>query len=828
MSTSDLLHRAEELYFRVSELPAARREAAVEQACRGDPALAAEVRSLMAHADRVERFLEEPALGTDFALPAPAAAGAAPGGDDLVGRQMGRYRIERRIASGGMGTVYLATRADDEFVQRFALKVVKRGMDSEEILRRFRAERQTLASLDHPNIARLLDGGATDTGQPFLVMEYVEGEPIDRYCDRHRLGSAERLRLFLVVCDAVRHAHRNLVVHRDLKPANVLVTAEGVPKLLDFGIAKVLADEGPRLATAAHERRLTPEYASPEQITNGRVTTSSDVYSLGVILYELLTGHQPRRFPTRTPAEIERVAVEGTTTPPSEAVTRVEAREAPGGGSETITPEAVGQARGATPEQLRRRLRGDLDTIVLAALRQEPERRYASVEQLANDVRCHLEGLPVSARKDTFGYHAAKFVRRHAAGTTVSVLAVLLLAVGAVAFARQARLAASQRDEAFLARDQSEATTDFLRKMLASVDPGVGGREVTVHEVLDAVAPRLEDELPSQPLVQASLRSTIGRTYLSLGLLDQAEEQMRRAYDERRARLGPRHHDVAESMGDLAELLYARRSLDEAEALLREALDVFREVRGERNPDVARTLSSLGAVLRAQGELDEAEQVHRLSLEIRRGLPEGYALDVAESLNNLAGVLLGRNRLEEAAELLAEAHSIRLTGLGPRHPLVAQSLDNQAVVLARMGQLERAEPLYREALALEEELLGASHPDVAVTQKNLAALYLAQRRYAPAEELLRASLATREGLYPPTDSRVFNTRIDLADALANLGRWDEATPLLEQALESARDPSVAVEVRVRALDRAADVFQVHGDEQRTSELRAESAAETDG
>ena len=820
-TTPELLRRAEELLFTLSTLPPEQRSRAAEEACRGDAALAGEVRSLLAHADRLGAFLEEPALGTDCVLlPGTARDEGGEERDEMVGRAVGRWRIERRIASGGMGTIYLAARADGEFTQRVAIKIVKRGMDTEEILRRFRAERQTLAALVHPNIARLLDGGATETGQPYLVMEYVEGLPIDAYCDARRLGNAERLRLFLLVCDAVSFAHRHLVVHRDLKPGNILVTDDGIPKLLDFGISTVIASGAPPRATSAHERRLTPEYASPEQVTGRIVNTTSDVYSLGVILYELLTGHRPYHFPTRTPAEIERVIVEGPTPPPSEAVTRTETRPALGGGAgETISPESVSATRAATPEQLRRRLRGDLDTIVLAALRKEPERRYASVERLAHDVRCHLAGLPVSARKDTFAYRSAKFVRRHAVGTSLAVVCALLLAAGVAAVAWQAGEASRQRDEAFLSRDQSKAVTTFLQDMLAAVDPAKRGPDVTVHEVLDVAAARLDSELADQPLVQANLRDTIGKTYLSLGLYDDAEPQLRRAYTQRLELLGPHHHDVAESMSDLASLLYQRRSLDEAESLLRGALDVFREARGEKHPDVAVALSSLGAVLRAQGRLEESEDVQRQSLEIRRAACGADSVEAAESLNNLAAVLMAQSRLPEAEAALAEALSIRRARLPPLHPLVAQSIDNLAVILHREGALDRAEPLYREALALEKEQLGESHPDVAVTERNLATLLSARGDLAGAEALLGSCLEIREASYAPADLRVVTTRLDLAEVLVRQERWDEAAVQIEAAVAAVADPSTAPETRQSALSRAAHLFEAHGDAGRAASLR---------
>lgn len=816
----DLFRRAEELFLRAAALPEAARKTAVDEACGADAGLAREVLALLEHASQLGSFLQEPALGADFGVASPKALYA----EDLTGRLVGRYRLERCIGSGGMGTVYLGTRADAEFHQRVAIKLVRRGMDSDEILRRFRAERQTLAELHHPNIALLLDGGVTDSGQPYLVMEYVEGEPIDRFCDRHRLTVEARLALFLAICDAVRHAHQNLVVHRDLKPANILVSHDGIPKLVDFGIAKLLTPGERPHATTPEERRLTPEYASPEQVTGRPVTTSSDIYSLGVILYGLLSGHQPYRFPTRTPAEIERVVAEGPAPLPSEAVKRLERGEHDEA-RETATPAGVAHARSLRPDALARRLRGDLDTIVLMALRKEPERRYASVDHLAGDIRRHLAGLPVSAHRDTFGYRFAKFAKRHRAGTAVGAVAVLLLgaAVGTVIW--QARVAAQQRDEAVAARGRSEATVQFLQQMLASVDPGERGPAVTVREVLDAAAVRVDGELASQPLVQASLRSTIGRTYLSLGLLDPSETQLQRALEQYRELLGPLHRDVAASLLDLGALLYARQRLDEAEDLFKQARDMFRDTSGARSSGAAMALTSLGAAQWAKGELDGAEESQREALDICREVAGARSLEVAEVLGNLCGVLLAQGKLDETEAGLTEALEIQRAKLGAEHPLVAKSLDTLAGVHKRKGDFELAERLYLEALDLERKLLGDAHPDVAVTRKNLAVLYHERGDLAAAEEQLDACLAIREACFPPSDWRVYLTQIELAEVLAQRGDWDAAEGLVEHALVSARASTATYGKRAYALHRAAVIFEAHGDTVRVAALLDEARRE---
>jgi len=810
-TTSERLRNAEEIFRLVADLPEPERALAIARRCGTDASLAHEVRSLLRHSRRLGTFLEEPALGADFVLPPPIASSSPASAvepDAMVGRAVGRYRIERRVASGGMGTVYLASRADDHFTQRVAIKIVKRGMDTEDILERFRRERQTLAALHHASIARLIDGGATEDGLPYLVMEYVEGQPIDAYCDERRLGVDKRLELFLQVCDAVRHAHQNLVVHRDLKPGNILVTSEGLPKLLDFGIATVIGSGAAPSITSAHTRRLTPEYASPEQVAGAIVSTTSDVYSLGVVLCELLSGQPPYRFATRTPAEVRRTVAEDAPRPPS---TLAESSDA--------CVEAA-RARRSTPRQLARRLRGDLDTIVLSALKKEPERRYPSVEALATDIRRHLQQLPVSARRDTWRYRTGKFMRRHALVTALGSLSILLLAGGVAAFAWQARVAEKQRDGAVIARAEAEAITIFLQHMLESADPSVAGASVTVRAMLDDAARRLDGELAGQPLVRASLQFTIGRTYLALGLYADAENQLREALRLRLEHLGPRHPEVAISEESLASVLYANHVLDEAATLLQDSLGIYRANSPVAGAEVARVLGSLGAVRRAQGDLDEAERLQRDALGIRRAVGGPDDLDVAESLNNLAIVLQSRGRSDDALPLLRDALRIRRLRLGEDHPLVAQGTDNLAFTLSQKGDLDSAEPLYREALELEMRILGPDHPDVAVTQRNLAKLLIARKQFPEAEDLLRRCLDVRTRSLPASDIRTLVTRLDLARVLMAQGMQDPADALIEEALEATKDLAPGTEARGVALTQAAKYYDARGLPERAARLRA--------
>ncbi|HEX8148054.1 MAG TPA: protein kinase [Pyrinomonadaceae bacterium] len=495
--------RVEEVFLAALRQEPDARGAHLDAACGGDEPLRAEVESLLASHERAAEFIEAPAAAFAPELPAAPPRGGA--STTLAGRHVGPYRIERALGRGGMGAVFLARRADDEYEKQVAVKLIHGGLGDRLVTQRFLGERQILADLDHPNIARLVDGGATEDGTPYLVLDYIEGLPLDVFCDSRGLSTEARLRLFCEVCGAVQHAHRNLVVHRDIKPSNILVTPDGTPKLLDFGIAKLLDPVGAHTRTATAARALTPQYASPEQVRGESITTASDIYSLGVLLYELLTGRHPYSFKTLLPTEVERVICETAPEKPSAVVTRPAERHGEGGAAGKLTPESVGRARGERPEELRRRLKGDLDAIVLMAVRKEPQRRYASVAQLADDIRRHLEGRPVLAHADTISYRAAKFVRRHKAGAAAAAVVLLTLVSGVVATAWQAKRATEQRDRAQRRfEDVRKLSTSLLFELSPKIEPLQGATEARTLlvrralEYLDSLAVEAADDLQLQ------------------------------------------------------------------------------------------------------------------------------------------------------------------------------------------------------------------------------------------------------------------------------------------------------------------------------------------
>ncbi|HXW05119.1 MAG TPA: serine/threonine-protein kinase, partial [Vicinamibacterales bacterium] len=792
--------------------PSARAEA-ISRACGGDPRLRGEIERLVAADAAADRFLETPAVEYAGALVSAGEAGVAD--TEREGMIVGPYRLLKEIGRGGMGRVYLAERADGQFEQQVALKLVGAGPRGTEVQERFLRERQILARLQHPNIARLLDGGMMPDGRPYFAMEYVAGHPITAYCDARALDVRARLRLFTEVCEAVQYAHQNLVVHRDLKPSNTLVTGQGAVKLLDFGIAKVLhEDDSPadgtltRLGTGP----MTPEYAAPEQVRGEPVTTATDVYALGALAYELLTGHGPHRLTRLTASEVERAIAERDVERPSAALGRDRTGQAA-----PATAEAIARARGTDPARLRRQLRGDLDTILLRALQKDPARRYASAGALLDDIRRYLAGLPIAARRDSVGYRTAKFLRRHALVAGAAVLVLVSLVAGLIGTAWQARLASQ---EAAKAREVSR----FLSSLFEVADPALANpADITARELLDRGARRVETDLAKQPEVQAEMLLLLGRIYRELGVFDraqpllqrslelretsrwpddasladasaelarlwlemgkpdEAERLQRETLERRRRRLGPDHPDVGRTMRDLALVLANRGAYDEAERLQRDALALHERTFGEEHVEIASDLEGLQSILRSRGQTEAATEVARRVLAMRQTLLGNDHLETATAMNNLAILLYDRWELAEAERLYRHVLDFDLRRLGELHPNTATVMNNLAFVLRDRGEYDDAEELYRKALDLDRQLFGQEHPYVATVMNNLAVALAAQERYGEAGELFRQSLAMFQRIYGDEHWRVGAVQGSLAGVLQARGD-PAAEPLYREAL----------------------------------------------
>ena len=689
------------------------------RACEGDAELRAEVESLLAHDEAAAGFIEESAFDVTARLLADDESRPPEGG------RSGPYRIIREIGRGGMGVVYLGVRDDDHFRKEVAIKLVKRGMDTEAVVRRFRNERQILADLEHPNVARLIDGGATADGRPYLVMEYVGGVPLVQFCDERGLPVGERLRLFLKICDAVNYAHQNLVVHRDLKPSNILVTAGGEPKLLDFGVAKLLnaGPAGEGLTETLGGRVMTPEYASPEQVRGLPVTTASDIYSLGVVLYELLTGERPYRLKDAPPEEWPRLICDTDPSKPSEAVADSK------GGSPAPRPAP----RPPRP------LRGDLDTIVLMAMRKEPARRYASVAQLAEDVRRHLAGLPVVAHEDTFTYRAGKFVRRHKIGLAAAALVLLTLVGGIVATAWQAsvareraRVADEQRDRARREAAKAARINSFLQSVISYADPSwyAAGRdragEVRFIEVVNGIAARVDGEFADQPEIRAELHHTVGNTYRALGRYEQAVTHFRAARDASRAFYGDEHPKVARDLYYLAAGMQMV-SADHAstESLFREAVRMMRATDPE-NADLPYMLQDLGGFIVQVGDPSSAEPLLREALEMfRRRHGDSHPM-VAVSFARLGQLYGVRGDLDAAEAVTREAVEHHRSSSDQQ--LLAVALLGLGEIQFKKGDYAGSESSLLEALDLMCATLGDSHPHTSLARRSLFTLYEAWRK----------------------------------------------------------------------------------------------------
>lgn len=774
--------RVKEIFHSALEHEPATRTAFLDDRCGDDEDLRREVNSLLAAHEAEPEFIERPAID-------PSSMSGDGGDDPRGGTVVGRYLIERRIASGGMGVVYLAKRADDAYQTQVAVKILRvdRLFDTPrrriDLMRRFRRERQTLANLNHPNIARLHDGGTTDEGLPYFVMDYIDGRPIDEYCDAEKLSTNERLEMFRTVCGAVHYAHQRLVVHRDLKPSNTLVDSDGTPHLLDFGIAKLLDGSSARAVTNTRTgaQPMTPEYASPEQIRGDRITTATDVYSLGVILYELLTGHRPYRLSGMPRHELGRVICEQQPDRPSTIVMSAGERPTQDGfDSIVLTPESVSLTRDGTPDRLKRQLAGDLDLIVLKALRKEPQRRYASAEELSEDVRRHLSGEAILARPSSLVYQVRVFTRRNKLLVGAFVMVLAALVTGFVASTVQYFRAERRKAEAV-------AVTEFLSDTLASVDPAEAkGQEPTVREVLRRAALQIDDAFPDQPLVAATLRTTIGNTFRALGDRVTAERHLSVALALRRDQLGTQHPDTLRSANNLTNLLADAGRYEEAEEQYRRTLAAQKRILGDEHPDTLASMNNLAAALQFQGKLKAARSLHRNVLAVsRRTLGEEHP-DTLQSMHNLANVLGDQGKLDEAEELHRRVLEARRRILGEEHPETLASMRNLALVLGQARKLSEAEKYHRETLALERRVHGENHPKTLSSLGSLAVALVDVGKLGEAEALLHQVLEGRRTTLGEEHPDTLQSMDNLANVLAARSALDDAEVLHRRTIELRR------------------------------------------
>jgi eukaryotic-like serine/threonine-protein kinase len=825
--------------------PESERSLYLDQRCANDGELKTEVSSLLDYHTKADRFLEPP----------QSSLTGQP--DPYIGKLFGHYRIDGVLGHGGMGAVYRAVRDDGQFQKQVAIKLVRPGAWSKELALRFHEERRTLARLEHPNIASLLDGGTTEDGVPYLVMEYVNGVPIDEYCDDAKLSIEERLKLFRTVSSAVQYAHQNLVVHRDIKPGNILVTPEGIPKLLDFGIAKFLTEQEhaePGEMTRVGLRFVTYEYASPEQIRGATITTTSDVYSLGILLYKILTGHRPYQFKSRLPHEITRIVCEQLPRKPSATVLRVTDDE--DDATRTTTPEEISSLRASSPPKLHRHLVGDLDNIVLKALQKDPQRRYMSVEQLSEDVRRHLEGMPVTARRDTVVYRGTKFLIRHAIGVGATALVIIALAAGIVAVVWQANRA--KREAA-----KAEQINAFLQDMLSSADPARSGKDVTVAQTLDQAVVRINKELLTQPEIAAAVLHTIGETYVALGLYDKASTQIERALGIRQKVLGTEHEDISTSLHSLAYIAQVTRDFANADSLYRRAIAMHKKVHPDPDKHLAAMMNDWGSLLRDRGESSGALKVLKESAEMHRILFGEDSREYASALITLGPALQDNHELAAAESVYRKALDIRGRSSGDEHVDVGFALNNLAFVLMDKGDLEGAETMFRQSLAIWRKAFGNEHPQVETGLLNLAgtlqkrgeldeaerlltdALALNKKQTTPdplrlssiehllgrnmnlkedparAEPYLREAIMLRRKLFPPGHYVVALAESELGRSLTMLKRYPEAESTLSNTYKSLSlalgDSSVRTQETLRSL---ADLYVVWGNKEKASEYEA--------
>jgi len=755
----------ESLFDDALDLPPSERASFLDDACSGDAALRADVQRLLDAYTDAPSFLDARAaqVGRDVADELQQVP-------DRRGERVGPYRLNNRLAEGGMSVVYRAERVDGSFDQTVALKLLPGHFDTEERIGRFRAERQILAGLSHPNIARLLDGGLTTDGYPYLAMEYVDGQPITAFAEAEELDLPGRLSLLQDVLGALQFAHKNLIVHRDIKPDNIFVTGDGEVKLLDFGIAKLL-DQPKDVPftlplTRTGQRLMTPEYAAPEQVTGDTVTTATDVYQVGVLAYELLTGVRPFDLRGKTPSQIEQIVAEEAPERPSTAV------------QQTGKVESMPAATPVSGE-----LTGELDAIILKALSKEPDRRYASVEAFAEDIQRFLDGRPVKARTPTVRYRARKFVSRHRWPVTTAGVVSLVIVGFVIALIAQRNIAIEERDRYQQELATSEAVTGYLTELFAASNPReTQGDTLTAFELLDQGVTSI-DALDGESRVQTRLMEVMAASYTQIGSYDAADDLLTRTLELTREASGEQSAATASVLANLAALRSDQGDARAADSLYRAALTIKREQLADDHPDLSRSVNGLATIRSREGDLEEAEALYREALALRRATHGERHEHVAATMRNL-GILLGRqDELDEAVELMEEALTIEREVLGENHLQVAETATSLAAGYSQQGDNAAAQTLLEDALAIKTQTLGDDHPDLLATLNNLGVITERLGDYATADSLYHRTLDLAIATYGPDHPAVAMTTSNRGTLARRQSDYETALAHYRDALE---------------------------------------------
>jgi serine/threonine protein kinase/Flp pilus assembly protein TadD len=774
--------RVKDLLYQALPLDAERRARFLNEACATDDALRAEVESLLLADENIRSsFMQSPPLADEL------GAGAAQpwAASTLEAEQLfaQRFQLVRRLGEGGMGQVWLAEQTSP-VRRQVALKLIKAGMYDEAVVQRFQAERQSLAMMDHPAIAKVFEAGATPQGQPYFVMEYVPGMPITEYCDRKKVTIRDRLALFVHVCEGVQHAHQKAIAHRDLKPPNILVMevdGNPVPRIIDFGLAKATTPQvaGETVFTQLGHFMGTPGYMSPEQAdpTVKDVDTRTDVYSLGAVLYELLTGVQP--FESKR----------GQKPPLEELLRKLREEEPPRPSAKVSTyrdsSATIANTRGTEPKQLVNVLRGDLDWITMKALEKDRARRYGAPSELAADIRRYLNHEPVEARPAGAGYRLRKYARRHRVAVGVVAGLVLLLASFSVLQAVQLRRIIRERDRAARERDRATRITDFMTGMFKVSDPSqTRGNSVTAREILDKASNDMQKGLAQDPEVQSQMTQVMASTYTNLGLYPRAHELAKRALDARLSLLGPDDPKTLESMAQLGWILNREGHYVEAEKMERQALDGERRILGPEDPRTLETMANMAFVVQGPGHFEEGEKLAREAIEVgtRKLGPE--STPVLLSMSNLGAALWNQGRYAEAEQEFRQLQDADRRAWGSDHPETLKAMSLLALAIQSQGRLADAEQMYREVLAAQQRVLGPDHPSTVGTMFNLAGLLSLEGRPADAEKLGRETLAIQLRVLGAENPYTLMSKANLADVLFEEGHVQEAEKLQREVLET--------------------------------------------